>query len=155
MNLTDEQLAEGARRVVENMRYGDWEWANDQAQCLLATIDSDRKELADTKASLQLALSERDQRDAEIEKLREALREAKDTYADYYEVVHRGPDGSGAVTPCCGRTPFELPRSDRMTYHDALVTCAALAGDREPEASLSGSPGTPSDESGDHTEEGT
>ncbi|MCU1592451.1 MAG: hypothetical protein JWP11_3707 [Frankiales bacterium] len=32
------------------------------------------------------------------------------------------PDGSG-LTPCCGRTPFELPQTDRMTDDAALVTC--------------------------------
>jgi hypothetical protein len=32
------------------------------------------------------------------------------------------PDGSG-LTPCCGKTPFELPRTDRMTVHADLVTC--------------------------------
>ncbi|MER5902974.1 hypothetical protein ABT150_23190 [Streptomyces mirabilis] len=43
------------------------------------------------------------------------------------EVVHGcPPDGSG-VTPCCGRTPFELPRTDRMSTDQALVTCPAAA----------------------------
>lgn len=32
------------------------------------------------------------------------------------------PDGAG-VTPCCGRTPFELPRTDRATTDPAHVTC--------------------------------
>lgn len=39
------------------------------------------------------------------------------------EVVHGcPPDGSG-LTPCCGRTPFELPRTDRISS-EAPVTCA-------------------------------
>ncbi|MFJ2174344.1 hypothetical protein ACIOHE_15700 [Streptomyces sp. NPDC087851] len=39
------------------------------------------------------------------------------------EVVHQCPaDGSG-VTPCCARTPFELPRTDRMTTDSARITC--------------------------------
>jgi hypothetical protein len=39
------------------------------------------------------------------------------------ETVHGcPPDGSG-VTPCCGRTPFELPRTDRMTRDPNAVTC--------------------------------
>lgn len=38
------------------------------------------------------------------------------------ETVHAcPPDGSG-LTPCCGRTPFELPRTDRMSS-EAPVTC--------------------------------
>jgi hypothetical protein len=32
------------------------------------------------------------------------------------------PDGSG-ITLCCGRTPFELPRTDRMSTDRSLVTC--------------------------------
>lgn len=43
------------------------------------------------------------------------------------EVVHACPPGDAAVTPCCGRTPFELPRSDRITLHPTLVTCRAAA----------------------------
>lgn len=40
------------------------------------------------------------------------------------EAVHAcPPDGSG-LTPCCGRTPFELPRTDRMSTDPAAVTCA-------------------------------
>lgn len=32
------------------------------------------------------------------------------------------PDGSG-LTPCCERSPFELPRGDRMTVEAEHVTC--------------------------------
>lgn len=40
------------------------------------------------------------------------------------ETVHAcPPDGSG-LTPCCGRTPFELPRTDRISSEPAAVTCA-------------------------------
>lgn len=28
--------------------------------------------------------------------------------------------------PCCGLTPFEVPRTDRMTGDLALVTCARI-----------------------------
>jgi hypothetical protein len=43
------------------------------------------------------------------------------------EVVHAcPPDGSG-LTPCCGRTPFELPRTDRMSADPTLVTCQPAA----------------------------
>jgi hypothetical protein len=39
--------------------------------------------------------------------------------------VHAAPpDGSG-LTPCCERTPFELPRSDRLTSDAEQVTCTA------------------------------
>jgi hypothetical protein len=36
------------------------------------------------------------------------------------------PDGSG-LTPCCGRTPFELPRSEFMTTVPGRVTCTVKA----------------------------
>lgn len=39
------------------------------------------------------------------------------------EVVHQCPPKGKAVTPCCGKTPFELPRTDRMTLKKSLVTC--------------------------------
>lgn len=34
------------------------------------------------------------------------------------------PEGSG-IMPCCGRTPFEVPRTDRMTLDSDSVTCGA------------------------------
>lgn len=39
------------------------------------------------------------------------------------EVTHRCPPKGEGTTPCCGRTPFELPETDRLTVDDALVTC--------------------------------
>lgn len=42
-------------------------------------------------------------------------------------VVHLIADGA-AVTTCCGRTPFELPRSERITVDPSLESCKQ-AGD--------------------------
>lgn len=39
------------------------------------------------------------------------------------EVTHACPIGDAVLTPCCNRTPFELPRTDRMTLNPALITC--------------------------------
>jgi hypothetical protein len=39
------------------------------------------------------------------------------------EVVHRCPVGDSGLTPCCNRTPFDLPRYHRLTEDPALVTC--------------------------------
>lgn len=39
------------------------------------------------------------------------------------EIVHACPPGSSGVTPCCGRTPFELDPRSRMTIRAELVTC--------------------------------
>jgi hypothetical protein len=38
-------------------------------------------------------------------------------------IIHKNPAEGEAVTPCCGRTPFELPRTDRMTFDGDMVTC--------------------------------
>lgn len=38
-------------------------------------------------------------------------------------VTHRCPPDGEGVMPCCGRTPLEVSRSDRMTRDDGLVTC--------------------------------
>jgi hypothetical protein len=34
------------------------------------------------------------------------------------------PDGSG-LTPCCRRSPVELPRTDRLTQDESAVTCTS------------------------------
>ena len=40
------------------------------------------------------------------------------------ETVHACPPTGSGLTPCCGKTPFELSGSDRLTLDPALVTCA-------------------------------
>ena len=58
--------------------------------------------------------------------LREAAEHRGDAF-DPNEVIHALPmPGDGGVAPCCGKTPFELPRTDRMTATDSLVTCGRL-----------------------------
>lgn len=37
--------------------------------------------------------------------------------------THRVPPGDSNVMPCCGRTPFEVPREERVTGDNDLVTC--------------------------------
>jgi hypothetical protein len=37
---------------------------------------------------------------------------------------HMCPPAGQGSTPCCGRTPFELPRHDLMTLEPARVTCS-------------------------------
>lgn len=41
------------------------------------------------------------------------------------EITHQCPPDGRGFTPCCGKTPFELPRTDRMTLDPSLVTCHA------------------------------
>jgi len=50
------------------------------------------------------------------------------------EVTHRCPIGDDGWTPSCDRTPFELPRTDRITEDPALVTCQGKAAQRAREA---------------------
>ncbi|NUP16619.1 MAG: hypothetical protein HOZ81_11020 [Streptomyces sp.] len=38
--------------------------------------------------------------------------------------VHAEPPTGSGLTPCCGRTPFELPRDHRMTNDSEQVTCS-------------------------------
>ena len=38
-------------------------------------------------------------------------------------VFHGCPPPGNGLTPCCGKTPFELPRLDRMTIDDDIVNC--------------------------------
>lgn len=37
--------------------------------------------------------------------------------------VHASPRKGSGLTPCCGRTPFELPRTDRISIDPFTVTC--------------------------------
>jgi hypothetical protein len=48
------------------------------------------------------------------------------------EPVHACPvDGTG-ITGCCGRVPFELPRTDRMTRDPNAVTCPGPVAPAQP-----------------------
>jgi len=42
----------------------------------------------------------------------------------YAEPVHACPPPDSGIMPCCGRTPFEVPSTDRMTSTEP-VTCRA------------------------------
>jgi hypothetical protein len=58
--------------------------------------------------------------------------ELKAQQGDAPSTVHGcPPDGSG-LTPCCGRTPFELPRTDRISS-EATVTCTGPAAVAQPD----------------------
>jgi hypothetical protein len=39
------------------------------------------------------------------------------------ETTHQCPPDGGGLMPCCGLTPFEVPRTGRITLDSALVTC--------------------------------
>lgn len=47
-------------------------------------------------------------------------------------MIHQTPPEESGVTPCCGRTPFELPASDQMTTDPRLVTCPGKEGPPPP-----------------------
>jgi hypothetical protein len=42
------------------------------------------------------------------------------------KVTHQCPPDGGGLMPCCELTPFEVPRTDRITEDPALVTCGRL-----------------------------
>jgi len=39
------------------------------------------------------------------------------------EVTHRCPASGEYLVPCCGQTPFEVPRWHRLTLDPQMVTC--------------------------------
>lgn len=43
--------------------------------------------------------------------------------ASVADTVHHCPPAGQYATPCCGETPFDLPRTDRITSDPSLVTC--------------------------------
>lgn len=43
----------------------------------------------------------------------------------YAEPVHACPPEGSGIMPCCGRTPFEVPLTDRMTSTER-VTCTGV-----------------------------
>lgn len=47
--------------------------------------------------------------------------------ADSAPVVHACPDEGDALTPCCNRSPFGLPRGHVLTGDDTMVTCGKVA----------------------------
>jgi hypothetical protein len=48
--------------------------------------------------------------------------------------VHACPPPGSGLTPCCGRTPFELPPTDRMSLDPTAVTCSAAPAVQAPAA---------------------
>jgi hypothetical protein len=42
---------------------------------------------------------------------------------NWWGTTHDCPRDGEGMTLCCGRTPFDLPRSDHMTIDATLVTC--------------------------------
>jgi hypothetical protein len=62
-------------------------------------------------------------------------------------IVHAVPLlGDGGLLPCCGRTPFEVPRTDRLAIDADLVTCPGRPPSLlpDPSAPPTRSPGRPS-----------
>lgn len=45
-------------------------------------------------------------------------------------ITHEIPPRGSAVMPCCGKTPFERPRTDRITSERERVTCALIEGEQ-------------------------
>lgn len=55
---------------------------------------------------------------------RQAVMSGPEYWQDAPETVHAIADGE-AVTSCCGRTPFELPRMERITVDPKFANCEA------------------------------
>ena len=59
------------------------------------------------------------ERRAAIEKLMARWRTAR----ELPEVTHQRPPDGDIFMPCCGFTPFDVPRTGRITENPALATC--------------------------------
>lgn len=46
-------------------------------------------------------------------------------------MIHRCPVEGSGVTPCCNKTPYELPPTDQMTLDPSLVQCLVIAPSRQ------------------------
>lgn len=42
------------------------------------------------------------------------------------EIVHQRPHSGVGLTPCCRKTIFEIPSTDRVTFNPSIVTCKGL-----------------------------
>ncbi|MEU9323243.1 hypothetical protein AB0D91_05425 [Streptomyces canus] len=124
------QSAELARAQAEAHQYRTaLQGVARRAAVLLASVDRADvlRELADLAEGCDGHLTKQELRRMAREADRSAA-ELRRVAAETREVVHGcPPDGSG-LTPCCGRTPFELPRTDRMSTDPAAVTCTPPAG---------------------------
>ena len=54
------------------------------------------------------------------------LAEPLSVLASSFSVVHWGPAHGTGLTQCCGKTPFELSRTDRMTDVAESITCQGV-----------------------------
>lgn len=57
----------------------------------------------------------------DVSEFADRLRRAADVLEN--RATHQCPPEGSGIMPCCGRTPFEVSRSDRMTVHADFVTC--------------------------------
>ena len=67
--------------------------------------------------------------ETEVERLR-GYKEREDQEGVH---IHRCPRQGESVTPCCGKTPFEIPGWHRMTAKPELVNCGRLELEAEVE----------------------
>lgn len=49
------------------------------------------------------------------------------------ETIHACPPKGSGTMPCCDRSPFEAPRTDRITSYSELVTCQPDTQPSEPD----------------------
>lgn len=105
---------------------GSISWDGVDIRGLLSDMLAEREGL-----EYQLARANRRRRDqaAEIIRLRQMSRDVPAVTYDGFgaaiepEIIHACPPKGATVTPCCGKTPFELPRDHRMSADTAPVTC--------------------------------
>jgi hypothetical protein len=109
--------------LVEEMRRQDQERAELASQVERLREALEKIRALHHEAALALpASSALEAHDADVRR-----QERERVKAFFGEVIHQcPPDGSGLM-PCCGRTPFEVPQSNRITLDPTMVTCALLS----------------------------
>jgi hypothetical protein len=109
---------------------------SESTSAALHRLERERDELIAETARLSVAAGqahrERDLARAELASAcaeLEQLRAAVATASSPSTITHLCPADGEALTPCCRRTPFELPQEDRMTLVDTgQVNCQGGAG---------------------------
>lgn len=94
----------------------------------IGTLNADAETPRPAQPDLVQVMTERDTWRARALKAEQDLRACWDQHGIGLEPapdrIHACPPGDETLTPCCHRSPFELPRDDRMTSDPALVNCS-------------------------------
>ena len=104
------------RQVVEGLA----ELANKTDQAMRASV---AKVISEFDRLAALFLGKDDEARGEGREPLETLILRNREAAGAPEIVHLSPTTGSPYTVCCSRSPFDIPRTDRLTEDPGLVTC--------------------------------